>query len=350
VPLHRRDLDLAVQDGIVSREQAERLWERAAGEEPSPRPAPLPPAGGWRRAPAAAVAGVVAASAAAAWVVLAAWEGGGAAGGFAAAAAAAFAAGAGARALERRSLDAAAGLLACVAVALVPVAVHGLHFWLGHPRGAAPAGTLAALVGGPYFPAAAAAVVAAAVGLRLFASPAVAAVLVAALWLAALLAAPLVFGPSPAWARRALVSAAAGLGAIGVGVILDGRTRRDLSSWLYVAGLSACSLGLVTIQSESGASRLFGAAVNVALVLVSVALRRPVFALFGAVGLAAVLGELAEAELDDRVVPYAIAAVAAAAAGAAVAWRRLSPAWEDEVAGRLPAPLLRLLPPRRRRT
>lgn len=345
----RRDLDEAVRDAVLSREQAERLWDRAhAPGAPTPAPeAPPAPATDPRRE-AAAVAGSVAAVAFAVWLLLVAWDAVGPAGGFGVAALATGAFALAARALERRALRLGAALLAGVAVAAAPLAVHGLHGWIGYASGAAPPGTIDAFVRGSAFPALVAGIVAGVVGLRAFSSPSVAAVLVGAVWFAAMLGAPVVFGPSPTWAQRALLSALTGVGAIAAGVFLDARTRRDYSFWLYLSGLVAFWGALVTVHADSVASQLVGAVLNLALVLAALPLRRPLFAVFGVVGLAGVLGHVAEAELEEAAVPFVVLAIAAASAGAAVAWRRLAPEWEALVAEKLPDPLRRLLPARRR--
>ena len=51
--------------------------------------------------------------------------------------------------------------------------------------------------------------------------------------------------------QRALLSALVGLAALGTGVALDGRTRRDHAYWLYLAGLVAFWGGLTTHQPRA---------------------------------------------------------------------------------------------------
>src|SRR5574337_1175688 len=266
--LQRRDLDRAVEDGVLSPEQADALWARAAGDARGGDAIPAPAADPVR---AALVAGVgLVASGSAAWL------------------------------LERRSFEDAAGVLAGVAVAMVAVAVHGLQHAFGlFPEADGAPQSLAALVGGHLFPAALAALAAAVVALRSFAAPILAAILVAVLWFAVMLAAPVVFGPTPTWGQRALLSALLGLVVLAAGVALDGRTRRDFSGWLYLSGRVAFWGGLTTYHAETEPALLLGAAVNAGLVAVSLLLHRRMFAVFGVVGIAGVLGRLAEEELDD---------------------------------------------------
>lgn len=343
--LGRDELDRAVEDGLLTRAQADALWARADDREPPSKRAAAPD---HLRAALAVGAGLVAAGVGA-WLLVLASEQLGGAGAAAVALAEAVALAVGARLLERRGLPGPGGVLAGLAVALVPVAVRGVQAYLGLVGGAvAPPATLGEFLAGPDFPPALAGVLAAILALRLFEGPVLAAVAVAALWGAAMVAAPVVFGPAPLPGQRALLSAVVGLAAFACGVAVDGRTRRDHAYWLYLAGLVAFWGGLTTHHAASGASLLLGAVVNVALVFTSIALRRRVFAVFGGIGVAGVLGHCADLWLADPVVPFAFAAIAAGVVAAAVAYDRLAPLWERALPPRLPATIRRMLPPFRR--
>ncbi|HEX9308685.1 MAG TPA: hypothetical protein VF894_14420 [Anaeromyxobacter sp.] len=342
--LGRDELDRAVDDGVLSPAQADALWARAArgtATTDAPIPPPATDLGGWRGA--AALVGSLAAAGCVAWLLVAGDRLDGP-GSLAVPVACGALAAAAARALERRAL-AASGVLAGLAVAMVPAAASAAQRLLGLSSEGEPPQSLSALVASPAFLRAVVAVVAAVVALRAFAAPILSAVVVGAVWFAVQVAAPLVFGPAPTWSQHALLSALLGLGALGAGVALDRRTRRDHAGWLYFAGLVAFWGGLTTVHTDSVLSLLLGAAVNLALVGAAVALRRRLFAVFGAIGVAAVFGHVAEATLADALLPYAIGAIGIAVAGGALGYVRLAPLVERAAPALLPAPLRRLLPP-----
>lgn len=141
------------------------------------------------------------------------------------------------------------------------------------------------------------------------------------------------------------LGAVAGLAALGVGVAVDGRTRRDLAFWLYLAGLAAFWGGLTAYHRDSASSVALGALVNAALVLVALLLRRRTFAVFGGVGLAGVAGHLAANGLVDEVLPAVYAAIGLAVAAGALAYHRFEAGWSRALVSRFPEGLRRLLPP-----
>ena len=341
--LGRGDLDRAVSDGVLSRQQADALWARRGATAPGVTPSVTGPAAPGRLQ-AAALAGSVLAGAGAAWLLLTAGERLGAPALVVVALACGAGAAAGARALERRGL-AAGGVLAAIAVAMVPAAAAGLQRALGLFSEVSSSPAPSAVLAGPAFPSAAVAVVAAIVALRAFRAPILSAVVVGAVWFLVMLAAPLVFGAGPSWSQRALLSALLGVVVLGAGVALDGRTRRDHAGWLYLSGLVAFCGAFATVRLESTLALALEAAVDAALVFAAVALRRKVFAIFGALGLASVLGQILAVSVDDAFLPLAFGAVGVAAAAGAFGYLRLAPALEVAAAALLPDGLRRLLPP-----
>jgi hypothetical protein len=235
----------------------------------------------------------------------------------------------------------AAALATCAA----PLAVRAAQQAAGVTGVAQAPVDLDILLASPTFPAAAAWVVAVALALLATGAPFLSAVLVAAVWIAAMEAAPLAFGEAPTWGQRGIASAAVGYLALSAGVILDRRTRRDHAGWLYLAGLIAFWGGLLSVHPSGSLSVAVGALGNAALILAALALRRRIFAVFGAVGLARALGHVAEQLLDPSVFPLILAALGVGLAAGVVVYHRRAPAWERALSAALPGRWRRLLPP-----
>lgn len=340
--LRREDLDGAVADGIVTRAQADALWERT-GERALP-----PPAFAWGPAALLAAAGAAGAAALGA-ILLVAWEGAGPPAALATALGEAAALAAGARALARRSDRAApyAAVLAALAVPLAAAAVRAGQDWAGVGP-AAPPDSLGGWLAGPSFLPAAAAVAAALAALWALRAPLLSAVLVAALWAAGSTALPLVFGPAPTWEQHAMFWVLVGGVALAIGAALDGRLPRDHAGALYLAGLALCCGGITTLHADSGPSLAAGIAAYALLVLWGLLLDRRRFAVFGALGIASGLGRLADFALADPVVPFVFTALAAATVAAALLHERFAPAWRRALLGAAPGAVRRLLPPHAR--
>lgn len=342
--VRREDLDRAVADGLVTRAQADALWERTDPLRRLPPPR-LPPA----RAALAAGVGAVAAGLLAA-VLMAVWEGSGPGAGLAVALVEGAALTGAARVLGRREgLAPVAAVLAALAVALAPAAVRAGQAWAGVlDHAAPPATTFAAWVTGPLFLPAAAAAVAALAALWAIPAPLLSGVLVVTLWGWTLSAAPVVFGPAPTWAQHAILSALVGALAILAGVAVDGRLRRDHARWLYCVGLAAFCGGVSTLHGDAGLSLLAGLLTYAALLPVGLFLGRRCFAVFGAVGVASGLARFADELLVDALVPPVFVAIAVALGAGAFLYARVAPAWERAAAAALPEHLRRWIPPRAR--
>lgn len=96
-----------------------------------------------------------------------------------------------------------------------------------------------------------------------------------------------IFG-SPGWMwddRERIVGAFAGLGILAVGVVLQRRTDRDYSLWLYLAGHLALliNLGTLALDREGWYGVVFLVA-NLSYIAASVWLQRGIFLVFGALG------------------------------------------------------------------
>ncbi len=337
--IRRTDLERAADAGIITHEQAEALWGSLA-----PRSAP-PAARPWTRDDSILLGAAGAITALSAWVLVVAWERlGGAGAVFVSVAWGLFLLRA-SRWAAGRGLETSAGVLLGLAVAALPIAVHGTQHWLGLDGGSeAPVSDLASWALSHGFLPAVAGVAAAVASIWIRPAPFLSAVLVAALWFLLMDGAPLLFGPATSWSDRAALSSLLGILVLGAGLGADGIRHRDQAFWLYLAGLVSFWGGITTYHFASGLSLAFGGLVNAGLVFLALALRRRVFAVFGGIGLAGVLGQAAEA-LVDPLVPFALAAIVLAVAAGTAGYSRIERPLAREVRRHLPPFARRFLPP-----
>lgn len=197
--------------------------------------------------------------------------------------------------LQRRGQPVAAGVLAAVAVSIVPLAVFAIErlvgWWPVHDTQAnyhhyytyVQSGWLAMEL---------ATVLAGLLMLRLIPYPFIVMPIAVALWFMSMDLSEWVFGSPFSWEQRREVSLWFGLGMLVVFVVVDGRTREDYAHWGYLAGLAAFWGGLTLVDNGSELGKALYCLINIALMGMAVLLRRPVFMVFGALGVAAYLGYL----------------------------------------------------------
>lgn len=339
-------LDEAVARGEITRDQAGLLVAAAGrrGSPPTPEPAePEPAAPTGRR-----LAGALALAAATVPILALAFDRLGFPGLALAATALAIAQLAAGHRRFARSGGTRGEVLLCGAALLAPLAAHGAArtLGLGHPLAGGPT-TLLGWLTGPWFLVQVVAALSAGLALRAYRIPFLAAPLAASAWLAAQDAAPLLFGPAPDWAQRALLSALTGAAFLATGVAVDGRTRGDVARWLYLAGLVALTGGLVTWTGASDLSLALVALLHAGLVGLSLVLGRRSFAVAGVLGLAAATGRLADDLLETVPLQLTLVALALATLAFGALYLRHADRLAERLAARLPRALRRVVPARR---
>ncbi|WP_460417985.1 DUF2157 domain-containing protein [Pseudomonas sp. microsymbiont 2] len=197
--------------------------------------------------------------------------------------------------LQRRGQPIAAGVLAAVAVSIVPLAVFAIERLVGWwPMNDAQGDyhQYYTYVQGGWLAMEAATVLAGLLMLRLVPFPFIVMPIAVALWFMSMDLSEWFYGDLFSWEQRRTVSLWFGLGLLLVFVVIDGRTRRDYAFWGYLAGLAAFWGGLTMMDSASEWGKFLYCLINLGLMGLAVLLRRPVFMVFGAMGVAAYLGYL----------------------------------------------------------
>jgi hypothetical protein len=349
--IQRADLEWAAGQGVITPRQAEALW--VALEQ---RAAAAPPVAARPRFDLVHVAyyfGALIVIGAMGWFMNVGWErfGGGGILAISLAYAVAFVL-AGRRLWHTEGLTTPGGLLVTMAVAMTPLAVYGLERWLGWWPAADP-GTYQGFhqfFKGGWFAMEVATVAAGVVALRSYRFPFLVAAIALPLWYMSMDLAPLVLGPQPSWNARAWVSVAAGLAILVAAAEVDRRTRQDFAFWLYLFGLLAFWGGLTAMESASEVRKLGYLAINLGLMAASLLLARPVFVVFGALGVTGYLGHLAyEVFRDSLLFPFALSFIGIAIIALAVHYHRNRARYEGAVVALVPAWIRRRLPTGRAR-
>lgn len=249
--------------------------------------------------------------------------------------------------LRRQGQPIPAGLLAALAVALVPLAVYGVQVAAGWwPDGLA-AREYYRRVDGRWLMMELATLAAGAAVLWRWRLPFSVMPLAVTLWYITLDVAPLIAGqPDVDWELRKLVSLYTGLALIGLAFWVDVRSRHgpDFAFWLYLAGVLAFWGGLSSMRSDSEWSKLGYGLVNLGMIAVGAMLSRRVFAVFGGIGVAGYLGHLAWGLFKDSLVfPFALTLIGLGVIGAGLWWQKHESALTQRLRASLPAPLRELL-------
>jgi len=340
------DLQALVSDGILTAEQAARLWDVYA-----PRTEAVPR---FDAAHVAYYAGAVVVLSAMGWFMTEAWDsldGIGLASIAAAYGTAFWLAG---ETLWHKGQTTPGGLLFTIAVWMVPLTIYGIErssgWWpQGNPgsyhdyyvlvRGSwvlMEVGTIAAG--------------ALAVWRRPFAF--LTFPIAFALWFMSMDLTPLVFGKNEySWDERKWLSVLFGLAILLASYLADlrSRVRQDFAFWGYLFGLLAFWGGLTVMEGGSETTKAIYALINVGLIVVSVLLRQRAFIVFGALGILGYLGHLSYSVFRDSLLfPVVLTMGGILLIYLGVLYQRHSARLAALTQERLPDAIRGLIPPRAR--
>lgn len=264
-----------------------------------------------------------------------------------------------ARWLQRRGLEVPAGILATLAICLVPLATWALQNALGWwPEGGL--GHYAQYhthIDWRWATLEFTTLAAAAAALWALRTPFLVMPVAITLWymsmdLARLVVAP---GSEAAWAYYRDFSFVFGLGMTFLAFWVDQRSRsrdarapgsrRDYAFWLYLLGVLTFWSTLAMRHSDSEWSKLAYGLLNVGLILLGAVLSRRIFAVCGGLGVAGYLGYLSSRVFQDSLLfPLALTAIGLAVIGCGLWWQRHEDAVRAALWRRLPPALQGWLP------
>ena len=251
-------------------------------------------------------------------------------------------------ALQKRQQPIAAGVLAAVAVSIVPLAVFAverLAGWWPLDDAQTDYHQYYTYVQGGWLVMEAATVLAGLLMLRLIPYPFIVMPIAVALWFMSMDLSEWVYGSPFSWEQRRTVSLWFGLGLLLVFVLVDGRTREDYAHWGYLAGLAAFWGGLTMMESDSELGKALYCLVNLGLMAIAVLLRRPVFMVFGALGVAAYLGYLSyEVFAESLLFPVVLTLIGLGVIGLGLGYQKRRERLTQAVRAWLPQWLLAALP------
>nr|WP_312230932.1 DUF2157 domain-containing protein [Pseudomonas sp.] len=258
----------------------------------------------------------------------------------------------GGRSLWRRGQPIPGGLLGAVAVSLTPLVVFaGQRLFGTWPMDDAQSDYVDyyRYVQGGWLVMEVATVLVGLLVLRLLPFPFIVMPIAVALWFMSMDLSELLHGEYFSWEQRRDVSLWFGLLILLASLLVDGRSKQDFAFWGYLAGLTAFWGGLSLMDSGSEFGKLLYCLINLGLIGLAVLLRRPLFMVFGALGVAGYLGYLAHDVFEDSLLfPVVVSLIGLGVMGLGLFYQKRREAMSNALRRQLPAGLLAVLPALRR--
>jgi hypothetical protein len=227
-----------------------------------------------------------------------------------------------------KNLHTPGGLLIAIAVSMAPLAVYGMQDalgWWGRFGNPGAYQGFYVWIKGSWIFMETAAIIAAVLALRFYRFPFIVSIIAVALWFMSMDLAPWIAQTAHAdWETQRRVSIGFGLAILLVAYVTD-RTQRtgDFAFWLYLFGLLAFWGGITATSGGTVFQKALYCALNVGLLFGSVFLNRRVFAVFGVIGIALYLGDLASHVFKDSLLfPFALSLIGVAVIAAGLLYYR----------------------------
>lgn len=263
---------------------------------------------------------------------------------------------------ERQGLAIPMGIMAALIVVLVPMAVWGLQHALGFWVDAKHAENYRQYhyyIDWRWTTLELATLVAGALMLYRYKAPFLLMPIAVTLWYMSMdlvmLFLPTDVGPwsDPVWQIRKWFSVGFGLVMLLLAFWVDMRSRfsKDYAFWLYLFGLLTFWGGLSSLESNLLSGKLVYLAINVGLVLLGAVLGRRAFTVFGALGIAFVLGDISWRFFKDSwLFPIALTLIGLAIIYLGIWWNRNEARLAGRLQALLPSALRELIASRRTRS
>lgn len=250
--------------------------------------------------------------------------------------------------LERKHLQIPAGIMATLAVVMVPLAIFGAQQALGYWGMDKPFRHYHQYIDGRWLMMELGTLAIAAVLLWRYRFPFMLMPVSVTLWYMSMDLGPLLVGSDwQDWDIRKLISLYFGVLFVGLAFWVDIRsrhTKQDYAFWLYLFGVMTFWGGLSLMRSGSELGKFLYFLLNVGMILTGALLGRRVFAVFGGLGVAGYLGYLSHRVFKDSLLfPFALSAIGLAIIALGVLWQRREAAWSARLRAYLPKALRELL-------
>jgi hypothetical protein len=252
---------------------------------------------------------------------------------------------------HNKGLRVPGGLLIAIAVSMAPLAVYGIQDAFGLWGRFGKPGTVQGFyvwIKGSWIFMEMAAIAAGVIALRRYPFPFIVVIIAVALWFMSMDIASWVAGKEYAdFETRRAVSICFGLGTILIAWAVDCLKRGgDFAFWLHLFGIMTFWGAISFSSGGTPVEKAIYCAMNVGLLAFSVYLGRRVYAVFGVIGIALYLGDLANKVFRDSLLfPFALSLIGVAVIAVGLYFHRHQAgiaAWLD---ARLPAAVKRLRPP-----
>jgi len=250
--------------------------------------------------------------------------------------------------LERKQLEIPAGIMATLAVVMVPLAIFAAQMALGYWGEDKPYRDYHVFIDWRWIMMEFGTLAIGAILLWRYRFPFMLMPIAVTLWYMSMDLVPYLLGKERVydWEIRKFISLWFGLAMTLLAFWVDLRSRfsRDYAFWLYLFGVLTFWGGLSLMSSGSEWGKLAYCGINLAMILAGAVLGRRVFVVFGGLGVAGYLGYLSHRVFKDSLIfPFALSLLGLAIIALGVLWQRREAQWAGSLRRFVPGPLRELI-------